>query len=54
MLLFLLGLIIGGSLGIALMCMLSTGSMADEQSELMSKKFDQFSFDKQNIIVSKH
>jgi hypothetical protein len=54
MLLFLLGLVVGGSLGIALICILSMGSIADEQMELMSKKFDRFSFDKQNIIISKH
>jgi gas vesicle protein len=54
MLLFLLGLVVGGILGIALICILSAGSMADEQMELMRKKFDQFSFDKQNIVTSKH
>jgi hypothetical protein len=54
MLLFLLGLVVGGSLGIAIICMLSIGSKSDEQLELISKKVDQFSFDKQSIIVSKH
>lgn len=54
MLLFLLGLVVGGIFGIALICILSTGSMADEQMERMSKKFDQFSFDKHKIIISKH
>jgi len=54
MLLFLLGLVVGGILGIALICILSTGSMADEQMKLMSKNFDQFSFEKKNIIISKH
>lgn len=54
MLLFLLGLVVGGILGIALVCILSAGSMADEQMELMSKKLDQFSFDEQKIVISKH
>jgi hypothetical protein len=53
-LLFLLGLVVGGLLGIALICILSAGSMADEQMELMSKKFDRFSLDKQNIVISRH
>jgi uncharacterized membrane-anchored protein YhcB (DUF1043 family) len=54
MLLFLLGLVVGGILGIVLICSLSAGSQADEQRELMSTKFDQFSFEKQNIVISKH
>ena len=54
MLLFLLGLVVGGSLGITIMTILSTGAKADEQMEYMLKKFDQFPLDKQNIIIPKN
>lgn len=54
MLLFLLGLVVGGILGITLAAILSTGAIADERMEHMLKKLDQFSLDKQNIIIPKN
>jgi len=54
MFLFLLGVTVGAMLGIALIARLSTGAVADERIELLSEKFDQFSLEKQEIIISKH
>ena len=54
MILFLLGLIVGGILGIALLAVLSSGAMADEQMEHMMKKSANFLTDKQNVIVYKN
>ena len=54
MVLFLLGLIVGGILGIALLAVLSSGAIADEQMEQMMKESANFHIDKQNVIVHKN
>lgn len=54
MVLFLLGLIVGGILGIALLAVLSSGAIADEQMEHMMKESGNFLIDKQNVIVYKN
>jgi hypothetical protein len=54
MLLFLIGLVIGGILGVALICALSIASIADDQMELIIKKSERLSFYQGNIIISRH
>jgi hypothetical protein len=54
MVLFLLGLIIGGVLGITLLSVLSSGAIADEQIEDMIKESGNFLMDKQKVIIHKN
>jgi hypothetical protein len=54
MVLFLLGLIIGGVLGIASLAVLSSGANADEQMEHMTKGSVNLLMDKQKVIIHKN
>jgi hypothetical protein len=54
MVLFLIGLIVGGILGITLLAVLSSGATADEQMEHMMKESANFLIDKQNVIIHKN
>jgi len=54
MVLFLLGLIIGGVLGITLLAVLSSGAIADEQMEHMMKESVHFLMEKQDVIIHKN
>jgi len=54
MVLFLIGLIVGGILGITLLAVLSSGANADEQMERMMKESANFLIDKQNVIIYKN
>ena len=54
MVLFLIGLIVGGILGITVLAVLSSGANADEQMERMMKESANFSKDKQNEIRYKN
>jgi len=54
MVLFLLGLMIGGVLGIALAAILSSGANADEKMEQMMKKPVNFLTDRRNVIIHKN
>ena len=51
MVLFLIGLIVGGILGITLLAVLSSGANADEQMERMMKESANFLIDKQSVII---
>jgi hypothetical protein len=54
MVLFLLGLIIGGVLGIASLAVLSSGANADEQMQHMMKGSVNPLMDKQKVIIHKN
>ena len=54
MVLFLIGLIVGGILGITVLAVLSSGANADEQMERMMKESANFLIDKQNVVIYKN
>jgi type III secretory pathway component EscT len=54
MVLFLIGLIVGGIFGITLLAVLSSGAIADEQMEHMMKESVNSIIDKQNVIIHKN
>jgi hypothetical protein len=53
MLLFLLGSVVGGILGMVLISILSMGAIADKRMEFISEYVDQFSFDRQHMTIHK-
>jgi len=53
MLCFLLGLVVGGILGIALAAILSAGATADKEMEYIWKNFNQLE-EEQNSVILKH
>ena len=56
MVLFLIGLIVGGILGMALLAVLSCGAHADEQMEHMMKESESVNFliDKRSVLIHKN
>jgi len=56
MVLFLIGLIVGGMLGMALLAVLSSGAHADEHMEHMMKASESANFliDKQSVVIHKN
>jgi uncharacterized membrane-anchored protein YhcB (DUF1043 family) len=56
MVLFLIGLIVGGILGMALLAVLSSGAHADEQMEHMMKASQsaKFLIDRQGVVIHRN